>query len=114
MVERIRHCVVQLVLILELKLRVDVIQRLVVEAMTEVGEVSRHYHHLPRQLPLERDVDAIVVGFLEILLEPEQSAVLTTPNVRPRLFPEDRNQRIRWREGIGKRLLRYALQQRRR
>ena len=90
MIERVRHVLVQGVLVLQLELGVDVVQRLIVKLAPKIGEVGCIYNDLARQLPLERNVQPFVVGLLKVLFIPEKRTILTATHGRSGAFAEDR------------------------
>ena len=89
--------------------RIDIVDRLVVVLVSEVYEISHRRYQLSRQLMFEGNIQAIVVGLLEILRIPEYRRAAPADVCSPGLA-RNRNQRIAGGIGIVDRLLRDAVQ----
>src|SRR4051794_38659618 len=109
MIERVRHRVVQSVLILHPDTGIDTIQRFGEVLVSEIPEVRDGCYKLPWKLVLNRQIQAVVVSLLEELGIPDQ--ISSSPaQVRTDAFTQWRNQGIGCRIRIRKRRLRHAVQ----
>ena len=89
MIERVRHLLVQLVLILRLQLWIDHVQRLGVLLVADIHEVSSGKHDLAAQLALERDVETVVARLLLVRVVPQQR-LAAAPEIAAVTLAEDR------------------------